>query len=208
MRATANASAEANRNGPVEDLETRDRILRAARDLFRERGYDGTAMSQVAKAAGVTTPALYWHFASKAELCADFLERDYREFHAALVERSVGDTATERLRAYAAAFVEMQLRSEDRDVNFSYSQFRDRLTEEARESVKQQEREIIGIVQAILRDGQENGEFSITEPTVTAFAIVSMCEYVFVWFNPNGRLSASEVAALYADHALTLVRAG
>jgi AcrR family transcriptional regulator len=57
----------------VTAAETRDRLLRAAADVFAERGYDGTRVADIASAAGVSNGALYAHFASKAELLVDAL---------------------------------------------------------------------------------------------------------------------------------------
>lgn len=48
--------------------QTRDRLLRAAAEVFARRGYDGTRVADIAAAAGVSNGALYAHFTSKAEL--------------------------------------------------------------------------------------------------------------------------------------------
>lgn len=47
---------------------TRHQILQAARDRFAENGVSGTSLDQIAKAAGVTRGAIYWHFENKSEL--------------------------------------------------------------------------------------------------------------------------------------------
>jgi len=47
---------------------TRDRIVDAALRLFSERGTSGVSVREVADAAGVTVPGLYYHFAAKADL--------------------------------------------------------------------------------------------------------------------------------------------
>jgi AcrR family transcriptional regulator len=47
---------------------TRDRILRLADSLFAEHGYARVSMRLVATAAGVTKPALYYHFRNKDAL--------------------------------------------------------------------------------------------------------------------------------------------
>ena len=52
----------------VSAAETRERLLRAAAEVFGERGYDGTRVADIAATAGVSNGALYAHFASKAEL--------------------------------------------------------------------------------------------------------------------------------------------
>ena len=36
-------------------------------DLFASYGYRGTSLSRIARAAGVTKGALYWHFSDKEE---------------------------------------------------------------------------------------------------------------------------------------------
>lgn len=51
-------------------------ILSAALAVFAEGGYDRASMRAVARAAGVTTPVLYDHFASKAELYAALVEAE------------------------------------------------------------------------------------------------------------------------------------
>ncbi|MEU0791297.1 helix-turn-helix domain-containing protein [Amycolatopsis sp. NPDC005961] len=48
--------------------ENRRRILTAASGLFREKGYAGTAMPEVAKVAGVAVQTVYKAFANKATL--------------------------------------------------------------------------------------------------------------------------------------------
>lgn len=47
---------------------TRQRILAAARKVFARQGVTRTTLEQVARAAGVTRGAIYWHFADKTDL--------------------------------------------------------------------------------------------------------------------------------------------
>jgi len=49
---------------------TRLAVLDAAETLFSERGFDGTSMRELAKAAGVSQPLIYYHFTSKNKLYA------------------------------------------------------------------------------------------------------------------------------------------
>lgn len=51
-------------------------IVSAALTVFAEAGYDRASMRAVAKAAGITTPVLYDHFASKADLYAALVETE------------------------------------------------------------------------------------------------------------------------------------
>jgi len=52
-----------------EDTEqTRLNILNAALELFHEKGYARTTLEQIARKAGMTRGAIYWHFKDKADL--------------------------------------------------------------------------------------------------------------------------------------------
>ena len=53
------------------DSDTRDRLVQAAADVFREKGYTGTRVQEIARRAGFTSGALYAHFDSRAELLAE-----------------------------------------------------------------------------------------------------------------------------------------
>ncbi|MFC7679829.1 TetR/AcrR family transcriptional regulator [Paenibacillus sp. GCM10028914] len=47
---------------------TRNKLKEAAMLLFGQKGYDGTALSEIAKAVGVKTPAIYAFYKNKEEL--------------------------------------------------------------------------------------------------------------------------------------------
>ncbi len=59
--------------------ETRERIVDAALDLFRDKGFDETTMRDIAGAAGVATGAAYYYFRSKEELVMAFYARTAEE---------------------------------------------------------------------------------------------------------------------------------
>lgn len=58
-----------------EALETRNRILDAAEQLFSEHGVSRTSLADIAQAAGVTRGAIYWHFRDKGELFTAMVDR-------------------------------------------------------------------------------------------------------------------------------------
>ena len=49
-------------------LETRQHILDVALRLFSQQGVSSTSLAEIAKAAGVTRGAIYWHFKNKSDL--------------------------------------------------------------------------------------------------------------------------------------------
>lgn len=50
--------------------EARERLVRAALDLFSERGYDDTTVAQIAERAGLTKSTFFRHFPDKREVLA------------------------------------------------------------------------------------------------------------------------------------------
>ncbi|KJK17533.1 TetR family transcriptional regulator [Pseudomonas sp. NPDC087612] len=57
-----------------EAQETRAQILEAAEKAFYKRGVARTTLADIAKEAGVTRGAIYWHFNDKAELVQAMLD--------------------------------------------------------------------------------------------------------------------------------------
>lgn len=57
-----------------EALQTKKQIMDAAVTLFSSKGYKKTSLSDVARAAGVTRGAIYWHFENKGELLIELLQ--------------------------------------------------------------------------------------------------------------------------------------
>jgi AcrR family transcriptional regulator len=54
---------------------TREAIVSAAMKLFSERGFGSTTIAEIARAAGITKGAIYWHFDSKDSLFSAILDR-------------------------------------------------------------------------------------------------------------------------------------
>lgn len=77
--------------------QTRERLLKAAADVFGQRGYDGTRVADIAAAAGVSNGALYAHFSSKAELLAAALRTHGRQLLADLFAADPDQSVTELL---------------------------------------------------------------------------------------------------------------
>lgn len=56
---------------------TRQRLIKAARRQFIEHGYSSTTLAEIAKSSGLTTGALYYHWAGKEGLLADVIHSVY-----------------------------------------------------------------------------------------------------------------------------------
>jgi len=80
--------------------QTRQDLLDAALTVFSQKGYTATRLEDVARTAGVTRGAIYYHFGSKAEL------------YSALIEdaNKVGNSAIDRAVSEGGSFIEIVTR--------------------------------------------------------------------------------------------------
>jgi AcrR family transcriptional regulator len=99
-------AAPAKRRRRLSAEERREQILRAAMEVFAERGYQEASMVEIARAAGITPAVIYDHFASKAELQITLLERQTGELLAFVGAAVIGEfeDTGERIRVGVDAF--------------------------------------------------------------------------------------------------------
>jgi AcrR family transcriptional regulator len=93
-------------------MQTRARVLDAAATLFEERGYEGTSVAAIAKAAHVSAETVYGRFGNKRALLGELCRRAVRGDDPAPVPEQSGPKAVsaatdqhEQLRLFAADIV-------------------------------------------------------------------------------------------------------
>lgn len=69
---------------------TRERLLNAAIAACVEHGYEGATLSEIARRADVSTPAVYSHFSGKAELMIAASKRELEEIGGTRLPEDVG----------------------------------------------------------------------------------------------------------------------
>ncbi len=107
------ASRGPGRPPAAKAAETRERIIRAAREVFSELGYDAATFQAIAIRAGLTRPAINHYFASKRVLWAQVVAQTDAVVVSAGRARANGETnLLNRLSAFFTATI--QADSEDR----------------------------------------------------------------------------------------------
>ena len=88
-----------------DDPEARGKIAAAAEQLFAARGYDGTVVRDIAKAAGVNAAMIHYYFKSKEGLYRAILEGAASKVRSLLVETATGNDSTrDRLAHFVDAY--------------------------------------------------------------------------------------------------------
>jgi AcrR family transcriptional regulator len=186
---------------------TRDQLVRAAAHLFRERGFHGTSVAEIAAAAWITKSSLYHHFASKQALLAEILTVTASRVTPAVEEIAAADLpATERLRAAARCHVVELIHDQDmvacfvEEGRFLEPEYREAFVA-ARDRYEQSFRRI-------LHDGIRNGEFRPVSVSMASLAVLGMCNSVVHWYQPTGHLDIEAVAEQFADLAVRSMLSG
>jgi AcrR family transcriptional regulator len=98
----------------VRGRRSRDRIREAATALFRERGFDGATLREIARRAGMGASSIYRHVASKEELLVDELARLQEDTWLRFRKQDDRDAPT-RERVHRFLVTQHELYVEDRD---------------------------------------------------------------------------------------------
>ena len=167
-------------------------IINAAARVFREKGYDGATLRDIANEAGLLPGSLYYHIRSKEELLRLIVEQPIRDLHAHLeaIVASAASPAQKLAQALAA-----QLRAFDTHYPYLFVHLHnllqvDTMHPDMRKRAKRYEE----CWQQILSQGVKVGEFPPDlDVKVTAFAITGMCNWMHRWYRRDGRLSIEEI---------------
>ncbi|NVM90567.1 TetR/AcrR family transcriptional regulator [Variovorax gossypii] len=164
--------------GPA-DHDVRDQIVAAATEHFGRYGYEKTTVSDLAKAIGFSKAYIYKFFESKQAIgemiCANCLREIEAEVRAAV---DVADRPPEKLRRMFKSVVESTLRlfSEDRKL---YEIAMSAASERWQTVVVYEER-IRQLLQDILREGREMGEFERKTPLDEAAGAIYLVMHPYI----------------------------
>ena len=181
----------------------RAQILRAAADLFRERGYQASTVDLIAARLGMSKASLYTHFRAKEEMLAaisrETIEAFTRDLGLVLAAR-LG--AEDKLRRVVRQHVRFVIANRSFLTVFfgEESNLRARF---ARSLAAQKDRYDKG-VERIVQEGIRSGVFRDVEPRLVVFGLLGMVNWVHKWYNPAGRWGAEEISAAF----LSLVEGG
>jgi AcrR family transcriptional regulator len=207
---TASDTGESARATPAREGSTprgagREAITSAAREVFAERGFHGASIRDIARRAGLSLSALYhWH-AGKQELLAALIEQSAQDYLRACdvaLASAGGDPAT-RLRTAVAVTVEYRVRQR------LESQIANR---EWRNLDPPHQRRLAGCLEPatvmwneLITAGVASGQFDCPHPDDARRTIVSACNAISQWYDPDGEIGLAELSGRYVDIAMRVV---
>src|SRR6476659_4196009 len=88
-----------------ERLETRTKIMDAARELFGREGYDAVSMRRIAEAIEYSPTAIYVHFRDKQDLMLQLCQSDFVALAVGVAELQKLADPIERIRRLGHAYI-------------------------------------------------------------------------------------------------------
>ena len=172
----------------------RAEILRSFTELVAERGYDEVSVRDVAEALGISKGTILHHFGSKEAILEqinnDYMRRRLAEARDYLPEL---DDPIDELQAFICQL--MLAQQDDRAATVAFSREILRAADEpAMAEVRQLREEFSALLVDILERGVKSGAFATANPRLTAVQIFGMVNWAWTWFDPDGRLTAVEIA--------------
>jgi TetR/AcrR family transcriptional regulator, cholesterol catabolism regulator len=187
-------------------INRRGDIVRAAARLFREKGFEGTTVRDIANAVGMQSGSPFYHFGSKVEMLVAVMEEGLRqglETTRAVLAREL--PPRERLRA----LVEAHLRT----IHGPGSDFIPVLLYDWRSLPEAEQRRIVAwrdrydaAWQSALEALRADGLLAV-EPKLARLFILGAINFTALWYRRGGELSLAEVADAAVDLFLPPVTA-
>jgi AcrR family transcriptional regulator len=182
--------------------KTAAKIRDTAMVLIARHGFEAMSMRDLGAAVGVGAPALYRYYPTKQELLNSLLNAHMDELAAAWAAVDIAGGSA-RLNAFVANHIAFHV---ERRMATQISNLELRaLDKENLTKILRKRNDYEKELRAILREGQEAGDFNVADVTLTAMAIIQMITGVVVWFRPDEKMPISEVIETYQTLVLRLV---
>ena len=179
----------------------RAEICRTAAQIFRDRGFDATSVSDVARALGLTKAGLYHYYDSKEALLFEIMSfgLDRVRDEVVIPVRAIRDPA-ERLKQLIVRHARITTRGQGAVAHLG-DEIR-ALPPASRRQLEERMRIYFDLVRDTLGQLKKAGRLRPIDLTVGAFSVLGMILWLPRWFRQDGRLTQEDVANDIAKLAL------
>jgi AcrR family transcriptional regulator len=177
---------------------SREQILEAAAHIFRQKGFHGASMQEIANAVNLRKASLYHHVSSKQEILLDLLDQAM-DLVIEGIQKIVfaGSSPEDKLRKAIQSYLValnthpdlasvllMDYRSLDDDLRARHQPRRDQFEKLWRD---------------LIEEGVDRGIFRPTNLSIATKALLGSMHWSIVWYQPDGSMTIAEIADIFSD---------
>ncbi len=169
-----------------------DLILKTAARLFREKGFGGSSMRDLAEQVGMEAASLYYHIGSKDEIlekiCFD-IACTYIS-HLDEIEQSE-ENYLDKLKSLIRLHVRMMITNgpEVSVTNHDWKYLNNPKLSEFKELRKRYENRL----EVLVENGIDAGELAEVNPAIAVYTMLSSLRWIEFWWKPQRGISAKEL---------------
>lgn len=195
-----------NNTGVIEQNQQKLRILNIAGRLFSEKGYMATTIDDVAKAAQVSKPTIYYYFKGKRQLLfqyADYMITKVIELANPIIRSDL--SPREKLKALMISHMEWMLQSKSRrGIVFLDVSIRSVLPRKLYNDYLEKEHLYFRYFMDVIDKIISHRRIKNSDPRITTFLIFGTMNSAGNWYNPRGKLTPTDIAHYIYDHIIEL----
>jgi AcrR family transcriptional regulator len=186
------------RRGQQDANSRRDEIIEVAVRIIRQKGYKAARLEDVANELNISRPTIYHHLHSKE----DILREIYEQTATMLADIARGIARSdlppeEKLRSFIVAHSQFVMEHRDRVAVFF--QETAHLPKRSATRFKRKRQEYEDMVKGMIEEGIEKGVFRATDATITAYAILGMCNWTYQWYEVEASPPPEAIGDLFAS---------
>ncbi len=172
--------------------DTDDRALQAAARLFREQGYAGTSLRDIARAAGMLPGSLHYRYATKEDILSALMERAIDRLIESIVAATAATTdPVDRIRLAIVEHVRVLLSREDSVYVLLYD-WRS-LSPAAERAIARHRRRYEQFADELVAQAADRTKPGVDLYLVRQFGF-GAANWVAQWFDPKGPYTPEQIA--------------
>ncbi len=178
-----------------------EEIWDTAERLFSQYGYHATTMRRIASELGLEGGSLYAHIDSKEDILRAVVRRIGDQFLETLEPIANSDAPPiDKLRNAIRAHI--RLVADNLDAATVYFHEWKFLSPSHRTSVLERRDAYEQMFRRIIAEGVEAGVFRDVDPKFAGILVLSVGNWLYHWYHPDGPLSPEQIADMFTDMIL------
>ena len=180
---------------------TREDILEAAAQVFRQKGFHGASMNDIADAVNLQKASLYHHVSSKQEILVDILDQALQLLLERISVITVQDiSADKKLRLMVREYLQILVDNIDLATVLLFEHRALERRQQSRHIPNRNKFEALW--RNVITEGVETKVFKCDDPALTARALLGLLNWTITWFHADGDKTIQQVADDYSNMLL------